>query len=126
MVFKYEQRWKVGIVRLDSWVFDIENNQRKEVYYWRKHYGLHEWMRDLWEMKSKNPKNLKEFASAIETKNLEEFHCVYLNLVLEDIEQYENDIKNVEYDRKEEDLEFIQKAKKELNNGKELFYYSQY
>lgn len=126
MVFKYEQRWKVGIVRLDSWVFDIENNQRKEVYYWRKHYGLHKWMRDLWEMKSKNPKNLKEFANAIETKNLEEFHCVYLNLVLEDIEQYENDIKNVEYDRKEEDLEFIQKAKKELNNGRELFYYSQY
>lgn len=102
----------------------------REIAYWRKHPNLHGWMERLWVEKGRpgvSP-NMKDVM----------FNGVELELTWEDLEQLEKDITNGrlpltsgfffgdnsdDYYRNE-DLEFIKKARAELFLGLQVFYNS--
>lgn len=100
--------------------------EQREIAYWRKHPNLQGWMEELWRSKNTEP-------AADPT-----FNGVELELTWEDIDRLEHDIKNNllpstsgfffgsdadDYYR-EQDLEFVRKARAELFMGLKVFYNS--
>ena len=115
---------------MDSWVYtmDIANAiddftfnkedipaERRELMYWRKHHDLHKWMKRLF---------IQKGGDVIPNQ----FNCDYVRLVMEDIERLEQDMHWVDEDPScyENDMDFIQMAKRELNDGKALYFSSWY
>lgn len=96
----------------------------REIAYWRKHPNLQGWMRRLWEQKG----------------NSGDFNGDELELTWEDLDQLEQDIANGRMSRlnevgfffgdssddyyRQQDLEFIKKARAELFSGLRVFYNS--
>lgn len=96
----------------------------KEIAYWRKHPNLHGWMRRLWESRG----------------NTGDFNGDELELTWEDLDRLEHDIQTgavADIDERgfffgnpcddvyrEQDLEFIKKARAELFLGLRVFYNS--
>ena len=113
---------------LDQYAYIGTGEEREDVRYWRKHNRLQGWMEELYRRKG----------------GTEEFNCVDVELTLEDIDQLETAILNKdlpetggfffgndsysdyegEYGYKNEDINFIEKAKKLLANNKKLYYSS--
>ena len=114
--------------------FHIKPDNKYLLHYWRKHPNLHGWFENLYYSKG---------------GKVEPFDCQYLNLSLADLNLLEKDIKNFnlpettgfffgkpdentqiydsntyirEYDL--DDLEFIEKARKAIENGEYVYYYS--
>ena len=103
-------------------------SQSRELAYWRKHPNLHGWMEQLWHRKGFPLPNSDEPM----------FNGVELELDWEDLDQLEQDIKDGnlpqtrgfffgdgsdEYYR-EQDLEFVRKARAEIFTGLKVFYNS--
>ena len=100
----------------------FEGSQEEQLFYWRKHPNLHGWMERLYYKKGGRS---------------EDFNCVNLVLTADDIEQLEKDVnadalpqtggfffgESIPED-KENDLEFIKLAKKELESGNVVYYTS--
>lgn len=99
----------------------------RELAYWRKHPNLHGWMEQLWHEKG--------IPAASDDPM---FNGVELELTWEDLDRLEADVKNGqlpatrgfffgdasdEYYR-EQDLEFIRKARTEIFTGLKVFYNS--
>jgi len=85
-----------------------------EVFYWRKHHNLHDWMEYLYRFKGGTE---------------ESFNCTNVRLSKEDLDNLEKDIltdslpKIWEYDHYEDsDLQFIVKARKFIDKNYALFY----
>ena len=116
---------------------------------WRKHNRLHGWMEELWEDKGKPYEgNLDD----LDSSGMGEFNCIPVEITLEDLDQLEADInekvlpetggfffgddsfdwtdddgnkpKEGDYYYKKTDLQFIEDARKAINNGKKVFYNS--
>ena len=100
----------------------------RELAYWRKHPNLHGWMEQLWHEKG--------FPLANSDDPM--FNGVELELTWEDLDRLEADVKNGhlpatrgfffgdgsdEYYR-EQDLEFVRKARAEIFTGLKVFYNS--
>lgn len=94
-----------------------------EIQYWRKHHDLHGWMEALYRSKG----------------GTDEFNCVYVELTLADLDALETDIKErrlpettgfffgnnpPDADSDEADLEFIARARSEIESGLRVFYSS--
>ena len=114
----------------ESYNFETELSsvaKPREIAYWRKHPNLHGWMEQLWRDK-KDQHNI----------DAPMFNGIELELTWEDLDQLEEDIQN---DRlpstsgfffgdnsdnyyREQDLEFVRKAKAELFTGLKVFYNS--
>ena len=107
---------------------DWGSNEQREIAYWRKHPNLHGWMEQLWHNKGFPLPNSDDPM----------FNGVELELTWDDLDQLEEDIQN---DRlpstrgfffgdnsdnyyREQDLEFIRKARAELFTGLKVFYNS--
>lgn len=108
--------------------FTVRNKEQgregdlEELAYWRKHHDLHGWMERLYRAKGG-------------TK--ESFNCVPVRLSMEDLNLLESDVLNNrlpetqgfffgtnppdEYSR-EQDMEFIMKAKIAITNGAAVYY----
>lgn len=98
------------------------SGDQRELAYWRKHPNLHGWMRELWVAKGYDG----------------DFNGDELELTWEDLDALEYDIQNGELPRttgfffgndsdnyyREQDLEFIRKARAELFTGLKVFYNS--
>ena len=98
-----------------------------ELAYWRKHPNLHGWMERLWESKGCPGDNAEKM-----------FNGVELELTWEDLNALEQDILNQELPDtqgyffgdasddyyREQDLEFIRKARADLFLGLRVFYNS--
>ena len=98
--------------------------ERREIAYWRKHPNLHGWMQQLWESKC----------------GTGEFNGDELELTWEDIDRLEQDIQSgavAQLDTRgfffgdpaddyyrEQDLDFVKKARAELFLGLRVFYNS--
>ena len=99
-----------------------ETITKTEISYWRKHNALHGWMEELYESKGGQG----------------EFNCEPVYLTMEDIEELEkvvidkklpettgfffgNDSRDCDH-QKLQTLKFLSKAKKALNEGKEVEY----
>ena len=116
---------------------------------WRKHNRLHGWMEDLWEQKGKpHSGDLDDLNSG----GMGEFNCVPVEITLEDLDQLEIDIEEKvlpeiggfflgsdsfgwededgnkpqgnNYYYKETDLQFVEDARKAINDGKKVYYNS--
>ena len=112
---------------LDQYAYTGTGEERKDVFYWRKHNRLQGWMEELYRRKG----------------GTEEFNCVEVELTFEDIDQLEaailnkdlpetggfffgsdsySDYEDEQYGYKNEDIKFISKAKEILNNNRKLYY----
>ena len=98
---------------------------KEELHYWRKHPNLQGWMEKLW--REKNP----DESVGIEFNNID------VELTLEDLNKLENDILQEKLPetvgfffgksqpfRKDGDLDFVKKAKEEIQKGNKIFYTS--
>ena len=110
---------------------DWNSSEQRELAYWRKHPNLHGWMERLWNYKGRPTGSGGPIMDPT-------FNSVELELTWEDLEKLEQDIKNNnlpattgfffgnnsdEYYRNE-DLEFVKKARAELFIGLKVFYNS--
>ena len=109
---------------------DWNSDEQREIAYWRKHPNLHGWMELLWNEKGR-PGIDNSYQDVM-------FNGVELELTWEDLEQLEEDVTNGrlpstsgfffgnnsdDYYRNE-DLEFIRKARAEIFTGLKVFYNS--
>jgi hypothetical protein len=109
---------------------DWNSGEQREIAYWRKHPNLHGWMEQLWNQKSR-PGMDKSYQDVM-------FNGVEVELTWEDLDNLEEDVTN---DRlpstsgfffgsnsddyyREQDLEFIRKARAEIFTGLKVFYNS--
>lgn len=115
---------------LDQFAYCINNNGEKEdLAYWRKHPNLQGWMRRLWESKGRpDDRDEKDIMG--------DFNCIPLKLTMEDLDDLENDITNNNLPStagfffgddsdnyyRDNDLEFIRKARKALDSGLTVVY----
>jgi hypothetical protein len=108
---------------LDQFAFATDNNgDKEELAYWRKHPNLQGWMENLWELKGR-PNAHKNSPN--------EFNCVPVELTYDDLNALEDAVRgyglpetcgfffgsNSDDHYKEQDLEFITKAREALDNG---------
>jgi len=118
---------------LDQYAYVSQNGKQdddsREIAYWRKHNRLQGWMENKY----------------IDNGGKEQFNCVAVELTIDDIEQLDvvinnrmlpetggfffgsdsySDYEDEQYGYKNDDLDFINKAREELNKGNKLFYSS--
>ena len=84
-----------------------------ELFYWRKHYDLHGWMKDLYYSRGGDVS--------------EQFNCVKLRLYPEDLDALEldiieNNLPAEDEGSREYDLSFIKKARMEILDGRAVYY----
>ena len=113
--------------------FKPEESGVQRLHYWRKHHDLHGWMKDLWRSK------LEKYPDNEEFQNLAgyDFNCRPVRLTLEDLDDLELAVKNRSLPRTtgfffgdspqddrsvSDDLQFISKARIEIDRGKAVFY----
>jgi len=115
----YAYRVKRGMITEQV---DFEIPDGDELHYWRKHPDLHGWMENLY-----HEKGGKEHI----------FNCVNVQLTEDDLDRLEVDIKNdalpftegfffgkSESEGREDDLEFIRKAREVISEGDDVYYTS--
>jgi hypothetical protein len=117
---------------LDQFAFAIDNNgEKEELAYWRKHPNLQGWMENLWE--SKGRPNAHEDK---DSNGMSDFNCVELELTKEDLDNLETAVTNASLPDtvgfffgsnsddhyKEQDLEFVRKAREALDSGLTVVY----
>ena len=119
---QYAYKLKKGIISSAIPNQDIPSKELVEISYWRKHPNLQGWMEKLYSDKGGD----------------EMFNCVYVQLTENDLARLQEDIlKNSFEDSvgpfwgdnsdeyyKSEDLEFIRKALKSIEQGYDILYYS--
>ena len=56
----------------------LEDAERNEITYWRKHYALHQWMQELWKTKLNSRPLGDKFIDALDDENTypDGFNCV--------------------------------------------------
>ena len=119
---------------LDQYAHAIDNNgEKEELAYWRKHPNLQGFMENLWH--EKGCPNKPEEPNSLGMSN---FNCVPVDLTYEDLDSLEKAVNSKELpqtigfffgddsddDYKQEDLEFIQKAREALDAGLTVEYSS--
>lgn len=112
---------------LDQFAYAVDNTGEKvELAYWRKHPNLQGWMEDLWI--SKGRPNAHE--------DSDDFNCIPVELTKEDLDSLEQDVTNANLPDTvgfffgsnsdaiygQQDLEFVRKARKALDNGLTVVY----
>ena len=131
---QYDDYWRDGV--MDPVTHDYSNpkvGKPRELAYWRKHPNLQGWMEQLW---------LERLAEQGETPRDSaygsSFNGIQLELTWEDLDRLEQDILSAHLPEtsgfffgegaddyyKEQDLEFIKKARSELFLGLKVFYNS--
>lgn len=107
-----------------------DTGEQREIAYWRKHPNLHGWMERLWTYKGR--------PGIAEHHHDVMFNGVELELAWEDLDKLEEDITNERLPHttgfffgdnsddyyRDQDLEFIRKARAELFTGLKVFYNS--
>jgi len=116
---------------LDQFAYAVDNNgEQEQLACWRKHPNLQGWMENLWESKGcpGKPDEPSAFGS--------DFNCIPVELNHDDLDSLERAITNTELPDtvgfffgsnsddiyREQDLEFIQKAREALDNGLTVMY----
>ena len=103
---------------------DDTEKAQEDLASWRKHHDLHGWMKNLYNEKGGKAQS---------------FNCVTVQLEEEDLNRLEEDVKSNQLpqttgfffgnnppndDTIEEDLEFVQKAREAIKEGKVVYYNS--
>lgn len=117
---------------LDQYAYSIDKKgKRHDIAYWRKHPSLQGWMEDLWRSKGAPGKPDEE-----NPHGFSEFNCVPVELSVADLDSLERAVNtkmlpetagfffgddSSEHYR-QEDIEFIEKARKALTKKHKVFY----
>ena len=117
---------------LDQFAYAIDNNgEKEELAYWRKHPYLQGWMEDLWRARGQ-PGRPEE----PHPMGFSQFNCIPLELERADLDSLERAVKtgllpetegfvfgdDASEKYKNDDLEFIKKAREALDAGLQVFY----
>lgn len=131
---------------LDQYAYSKDSNgEEQEIAYWRKHNRLQGWMEQLWEDKGR-----PNFLDGAEETGMGDFNCVPLPITEEDLDDLEdnvcgktlpdthgfffgndsfewedengNSFEENDYYYKEDDIDFIEKARQALKEKKEVYY----
>lgn len=111
---------------LDQFAYAINGDTKTEIAYWRKHPNLQGWMENLWETKGRP--NAHE--------DSDDFNCVPVELTKEDLDSLEQALdsnslpstvgfffgSNSDNVYRQQDMEFVQAARKALDNGQKVVY----
>ena len=118
---------------LDQFAFAVDNNgEKEELACWRKHPNLQGWMENLWESKGRPNAHEGENSNGMGS----DFNCVELELTEQDLVYLEYAITYSELpvtegfffgsdsdeEYREQDLEFVEKARKALDKGMTVVY----
>jgi hypothetical protein len=118
---------------LDQFARTVDNEGNKvEIAYWRKHPNLQGWMENLWEAKGKPGLDEANMGGM----GLSDFNCVPLELNKDDLNDLEDAVcgnglpntvgfffgNNSDDHYKQQDLEFIRKARETLDSGLTVVY----
>lgn len=123
-VWKTQKKYGVSPIKIDYVAMEQDGVEGEEFHYWRKNRHIHNWFEKLYRSKG----------------GTGEFNCKEVKITIDDLNHLEQDIKSGEiinfdnggfffgendYDmyRKEDDLKFIEQAKKELENENVVLYY---
>ena len=129
-----------------------QDGEKIEIAYWRKHNRLHGWMEKLWTRKGKPNESISLQENYLIHQSPASFNCIPVELTLSDLEQLEAEVVNQslpetegmffggdsfkyknddgiaypkgDYFHKETDVKFIQDARKEIFEGKKVYYNS--
>lgn len=134
---------------LDQYAYSVEQGGKNDgeehhLAEWRKHNRLQGWMEQLWEDKG------RPFDGKLDENPMGDFNCIPLELTLSDISELEESITEMalpetggfffgsdsfewededgnppaegDYYYKQNDLQFIEDARKALREGKKVFY----
>lgn len=117
---------------LDQFAYSVDSNGNKnEIAYWRKHPNLQGWMENLWISRGR-----PGVVCESDPMGLSDFNCIPVELTYEDLDTLQEDIKhqhmpqtvgfffgnNSDDHYRDQDLEFIQKAREALDNGYKVYY----
>lgn len=117
---------------LDQFAHAVDNNgEKEELAYWRKHPNLQGWMENLWESKGK-PGLPEDQTSDM----MSDFNCIPVELNSDDLDDLEDAVRgsglpsttgfffgsDSDEHYKENDLEFIRKAREALDAGLTVVY----
>lgn len=122
---------RAGAISDEQREFNHFGESSRELAYWRKHPNLHGWMEQLW--REKGCPN-----GDVDNRDDWTFNGIELELVWEDLDRLEEDIKNGRLPATSgfffgnasddyylaDDLAFVQKARAELFMGLKVFYNS--
>jgi hypothetical protein len=115
---------------LDQYAYAVDTNgEKEELAYWRKHPNLQGFMESLWESKGRP-------GDRNENNIMGDFNCIPVELDYDDLAELESAVTNTELPEtggfffgdnsddyyKEQDLAFIEKARKALDNGMTVVY----
>ena len=115
---------------LDQYAHAVDTNgEKEELAYWRKHPNLQGFMENLWESKGRP-------GDRNENNIMGDFNCIPVELTHDDLDSLEAAVTNTELPStggfffgdnsddyyKEQDLAFIEKARKALDNGMTVVY----
>jgi hypothetical protein len=120
---------------LDQFARTVDNEGNKvEIAYWRKHPNLQGWMENLWEAKGKPGVDDANMGG----DGLSDFNCIPLELNSDDLDDLEDAVRGSGLPSttgfffgrdsddyyKQQDLEFIRKAREALDSGLTVVYNS--
>jgi len=95
----------------------VQMEEKHELHYWRKHYDLHDLMKDIWREKGGD-----------DGEN--NFNCQFVALTLSDLNRIERYVIDQAFADDEwfhdDDLAFLKKAREEINKGKVIYFWSWY
>jgi hypothetical protein len=111
----------------------LEYPEKVEIAYWRKHPNLQGWMENLWESKGRPGLTCENSGNM-----LGDFNCIPVELTIEDLDNLETAINGGELPSKsgfffgndsdehyrEQDLKFIQEARRYIEDGYTVEYSS--
>lgn len=117
---------------LDQYAYAVDNNgEKEELAYWRKHPNLQGFMENLWYEKGCPGKRDEP-----DTMGMSDFNCIPVELTYEDLDSLEQSVNSKGMPNtvgfffgsdsddhyKEQDLEFVRKARESLDAGLHVYY----
>ncbi len=107
---------------VDFEIDDIADEERRRLHYWRKHPNLHGWMAERYFEKGGEDCNFNCNTVAITPDDLDELERVIIANELPATTGFFFGETNGE--EREDDLEFIRKAREEIAQGRTIAYYA--
>jgi hypothetical protein len=104
--------------------FETKNFKPEEVHYWRKHANLHGWMQNLYDVKGGQERDFNGDCVVLDTLDLDILEVDIKDGNLPDTSGFFFGQSSNGDEEIKDDLDFIQKARYQIANGKTVYYTS--
>lgn len=96
--------------------------EREKLHYWRKHHDLHGWMESLYREKGGMEDSFNCVVVELDEYELDDLECHILNGELPETKGFFFGDNPPDDDSKNDDLDFIAKARQAIKEGKKVYY----